>query len=398
MTVSRALSRRDFLKIAGMTSASLALSACGVKPVDLPPTTSVPPTMAATVLPSPTLAPTATPTPNPGPDMNTLRGLAEQLGMSVGVLLSPDLPETLALQASQFNFGTVTSTWGAEELSPGVFDFGWPDDQLRFAVSNQMKAKYHGLFKRGVYPDWLLNGNFTRSEVIERMKIYLETVIQHFEAQFPGSMTQYVVVNEPTHGREPDFLYDTFGEDYLKVAFGLAREVTAKFSPSSKLLYNHNKNHATVEWNGVNFELTLKDVEALKADGLIDGVGVQAHMRGYAPPDKADMLQAFRAYNMPVYITECDVSLVKMDVSKEQKYLIQADIYRSLVEAALESGVCKSISFWGAGDKYSWLEKPEFAQHAAAGPDADPTLFDDQLNPKPAYFAVLSTLKEQLPK
>lgn len=52
------LTRRDFLKVAGLTSAGLALTACGVKATELPTATSIPSTN--TPLPMPTLTPTPT--------------------------------------------------------------------------------------------------------------------------------------------------------------------------------------------------------------------------------------------------------------------------------------------------------------------------------------------------
>lgn len=47
------LTRRDFLKIAGITTTGLVLSACGVKATELPATTNLPPTLAPTVTSTP---------------------------------------------------------------------------------------------------------------------------------------------------------------------------------------------------------------------------------------------------------------------------------------------------------------------------------------------------------
>ena len=57
------LTRRDFLKVAGVTSASLALTACGVKATEFPTATLIPPT--GTPLPTETLMSTPTSTPIP---------------------------------------------------------------------------------------------------------------------------------------------------------------------------------------------------------------------------------------------------------------------------------------------------------------------------------------------
>jgi endo-1,4-beta-xylanase len=165
-----------------------------------------------------------------------------------------------------------------------------------------------------------------------------------------------------------------------------------------KLLYSDTRNIASDPYNGRNTELTLKFMDMLKTEELVDGIAVQEHIGASNPPDKSDMIKTLQAYGLPIYITECDVSLVKNGGSQEKRYNLQADIYRSIVEEALDSGVCKSITFWDTGDKYSWLEQPEFQNHLLGGPDADPTLFDEQLKPKPAYFAVQNVLKACLSK
>lgn len=61
--MNKKLSRRDFLKLAGVTSAGLALSACGVKATELPTATFAPPT--STLLPTKTITPMPTATPTP---------------------------------------------------------------------------------------------------------------------------------------------------------------------------------------------------------------------------------------------------------------------------------------------------------------------------------------------
>jgi hypothetical protein len=58
--MNKKLSRRDFLKLAGVTSAGLALSACGITATELPTATFVLPTETAI----PTLTPAPTSTPN----------------------------------------------------------------------------------------------------------------------------------------------------------------------------------------------------------------------------------------------------------------------------------------------------------------------------------------------
>ena len=115
------------------------------------------------------------------------------------------------------------------------------------------------------------------------------------------------------------------------------------------------------------------------------------HVDGSNPPRKQDLIEAFRSYGVPVYITEFDVNMSNVSESAEERNEIQARIYREVVEACLESGVCQQIWFWDVYDKYSWLD-----ERRGGDPKADPTMFDDNLQPKPAYYAVSVTLQNRI--
>ena len=61
-----------------------------------------------------------------------------------------------------------------------------------------------------------------------------------------------------------------------------------------------------------------------------------------------------------------------------------------MLEACLESGVCDSFATWGISDSTSWIT---CAYHTCVNePQADPLMFDQDFNPKPAYFAVRDAL------
>lgn len=130
-------------------------------------------------------------------------------------------------------------------------------------------------------------------------------------------------------------------------------------------------------------------MDKLNKLGLIDGVGLEMHIDASHPPKKEDVLQTMKMYGVPVYITEMDVDMRNVGGSPEEKNALQARIYKEVLEAFLESGVGKSFSLWEMGDKFSWLEYPETNYTSK---DANPTVFGDSLDPKPAYFALLQTL------
>jgi endo-1,4-beta-xylanase len=97
-----------------------------------------------------------------------------------------------------------------------------------------------------------------------------------------------------------------------------------------------------------------------------------------------------QSYGVPVYVTEIVVNLRNLEGPDEERFQRQAELYRLIIEAALETEKCEQLTFWGVGDKYSFAEQKEFQ----GVPNADTTLLDDNLQPKPAYFAVRDVLKK----
>ena len=115
------------------------------------------------------------------------------------------------------------------------------------------------------------------------------------------------------------------------------------------------------------------------------------HLDAAKPPKKADVVTTMRSYGIPIYITSVDVNLKDVSGTPEQRYQVQANVFRDMLEAALESGVCSNFGIWGIGDKYSWIEWDK--TYPLNSPIGDPTPFDDDYSPKPAYFAMLDVLK-----
>ncbi len=93
----------------------------------------------------------------------------------------------------------------------------------------------------------------------------------------------------------------------------------------------------------------------------IDGVGSAdacAHAGcgcpGHSPPTFARLT----ALGLQVHITELDVSLAvgfQRRACKDEDLNRQADIYRGIVRACLNSANCTAIQTWGFTDKYSWI-------------------------------------------
>jgi endo-1,4-beta-xylanase len=389
------LTRRDFLKMAGVTSAGLALSACGVDVTKLPDPTAT--LFLPTATNTPTPEPTATVTPRPP---ETLRDFAEILGIKIGTYIDPQArfwenPSWLNVASREFNLAVNSIYWHVLLPKENEFDFGLPDAQVDFAVRNNMEVRGAALVFSTFVPDWLKKSSLSREQYIT----LLEQVISKTMTRYAGKIKTWVVVNEAGFIYNGwDFFEKHIGKDYVEIAFQIAR----KADPFANLIYNDGGNESM---KGNKYKQTTQIIESLRKQKLIDGVGLQMHIEPVIDDStkfiaKAgitsyvvsidEFIETMKSYDLPVHITELDVDLRNINKSPSERFDIQAKLYRDIIDAILKSGVCKEITFWGFGDKYSWLEQTEFNGSA----NADPTLFDDDLKPKPAYFAVRDVLKK----
>lgn len=313
-------------------------------------------------------------------ETRTLRQIADEKEFAIGVLLNPHLPLLRRVEQREFNLGIVTFDWKSFVWSDGSIDWSWMDAQVREAKEAGMRIRFQHLLFSHVYPDWLKD----KASSLAEFEAFMKSVIVQVMTRYKNDIQEWVVVNEPQNPPyvTDDIFYHAYGGyDYIDVAFQTAHET----DPDAILIYNNTDNHRA---NGQTTPVSRMIVRRLKAKNLIDGIGVQMHVYAPQPATKQDMIDTLQSYGLPVYVTEFDVDLRGVQGTRDERFAVQAQDTRIIIEACLESGVCRSFSTWGIGDKYSWLENPQFN----ASSDADATLFDDDLNPKPAYFVIRDAL------
>jgi endo-1,4-beta-xylanase len=357
------------------------------------------PASTATITSTPTNTPTQQPTVTPHPP--ALRDLADKRGIKIGTqviwegLVDPRVSEPYKrIAADEFNELVISGelSWGGT-LTPGKavhpernrFDFSKADLLVKFAAQNNMAVTAHeliwGLYynlKATPLPDWLINGNFSRDELITIMREHIQAVMSHYK----GRIQAYVVVNEPyPYGAAVDFWYDKLGADYIDIAFQTARET----DPSAILILNDCcGNEVAGQWADFDYQTTKR----LKSKGLIDAVGFQMHLDGAKPPNQADVIanmKRFGELGVAIYVTEFDVDLTDVQGTQAERYQRQAQIYKDMLRACLESAVCKSFSMFGFTDSISWYK-------FGGKPNANALPIDENYNPKPAYFALRDVL------
>jgi endo-1,4-beta-xylanase len=366
-------SRRTFLQLGSAAFLGGALAGCS-SPPDLP------------ALDSPT-------------DPRSLRKLADELGIQWGTTLSGWLfqAEDLQLRARfrstmerEFNLAMLGwgLFWASLEPREGELTFAIPDALVEYAQKNRLAACGHTLvystFPESL-PGWLTRLRLSRAQMAKRLQEHVHRVVRRYQ----GRIQDWVVVNEPwcPPYRPRDFFVETIGPEYIELALEAARSA----DPNARLIYNDTQNHTPA---GICYALTQKNLARLKARRLVDVVGLQMHLDGKNPPRREDLVDTIQRYELPVHVTELDINMKGTGRDQRQQFGAQARIFSEVVTAVLDAGV-KSITVWEIGDKWSWLVKPT-PGNPDVSPDAAPTLFDDQFEPKPGYQAVKSAFLAKL--
>jgi endo-1,4-beta-xylanase len=345
-------------------------------------------TANATTTPEPTSD--ALPVVGTGDDIGSLREEAAKAGLLIGsgaikgttstadgrpsnYLAEPQFAQVLA---TQFNSLSPENDlkWFAVEPSEGVFEFEGLDRLAAFGKDHDMQVKGHGLISGCCNPDYLVSK-------INDPVAFRAAMVNHFNTimkRYKNKMDRWDVVTEALEtmggGLQHNDFYNALGPGYIAEAFRIAHDA----DPKAKLFLNENLVESLPGKRQELYDL----VSGLVADGVpINGVALQMHETFQGPPPGVitEMTNFFHGLGLEVSVAELDVHTYDP--------ISQAKIYGDVVSEALDAGI-KEISVWGFTDKhlYTWL------------PGAKPLMFDENYNPKPAYFAVRDALRNFVAK
>jgi len=231
----------------------------------------------------------------------------------------------------------------------------------------------------------------SREVILERLKNHIMTVV----GRYKGKITGWDVFNESiadggdgkTENLRTSSWYKAVGPDVITLAFKWAHEA----DPNAQLYYNdYNIEQGAVKNTGKHASSILL-LKRLIAEGApITGVGIQGHW--HLDTNLEDVEKAIENYaslGLRVSITELDVTATGHNSGETgvrqgdrtipaENYQKQAEVYKKLFEILTRhADVIDRVTFWGLSDTRSWRR----------GQDA--LLFDGQLNPKPAFDAVI---------
>lgn len=229
--------------------------------------------------------------------------------------------------------------WGSVEPTRNVMNWGGLDRAYNFAQTNGYKFKQHTLVWGSQFPAWITSLPLAeqRAEVVQW--------IQLFAQRYPDTWA-VDVVNEPIKTPLP-FKEALGGDgvtgwDWVIFAFETARQ----YLPNAKLLINEfgTENDPTARAQ----YLTI--INLLKARGLIDGIGVQAHYFNLDFMTASQMtgtLNAYAATGLDVYISELDIRGGSTPAGQAAKY-------QELFPVMWNHPSVKGITLWGYVEGQTW--------------------------------------------
>ncbi|MBN2353086.1 MAG: endo-1,4-beta-xylanase [Spirochaetales bacterium] len=310
--------------------------------------------------------------------------------------------------------------WEALQPRENVFRYVTSDRMIAFAEENKMAVRGHCLIWHKQTPAWVFldssNARLPKEVVLQKIKDHVTNVMTHFK----GKVRWWDVVNEAFAGYTEDgedagedmsqvaswryresLWYKICGEDYIFEAFRAARAA----DPDAKLFYNDFWNYLDGKRAAI-----IKMIKKLQAEKLIDGVGLQLHVN--IEPARVKLtnqsayqtianlekeIKAYAALGLEIQITEFDISMYTRDYPSDDKskwYATEADIpdamkdklaarYKEFFDLFRRySRYITNVTLWGIADDKTWL-----SEFSSRRPDY-PLLFDKELKPKKAFFAI----------
>ena len=266
---------------------------------------------------------------------------------------------------------------------------------LTYCSKNNIPVRGHCLVWHSQTPDWFFkegfsnDGDWVSKEVmIQRMENYIKNVMEALATEYPDvNIYAWDVVNEAwtdsgtartagsnntTSGNSA--WVQVFGDNsFIKYAFEFAR----KYAPEGCKLYYNDYNEYMPQKTAAIVEMA----EELKAEGLIDGIGMQSHLSTTFPTASAyeSAVSKFAATGLDIQITELDITT--SDTS-ESGFEAQAKAYSDIMDICVKyADSISAVIFWGVTDDQSWRA----TQY--------PLLFDSEYTAKPAYYSIIDGLE-----
>ena len=284
------------------------------------------------------------PPPEPPPYTRTDPPIAQGQEKFLGAAWSPGLASLNF--ANYWNQVTPENggKWGTVEGTRDVMNWAQADESYALAKARGFPFKWHTLVWANQAPGWI--AALPPEEQLEEIREWYAAVAERFP-----DIEQIDVVNEPLHVI-PSYAAalggaGTTGWDWVIKSFEMARE----YFPDSELIL---KDYSTTN-DGNATTRFIEIINLLKARGLIDAIGDQAHAFSTteaAPmPNHRNNLDRLAATGLPIYITEFDLDGVFQGVLNHE---VQLASYQRVFPVFWEHPAVKGVTIWGYVQGFHW--------------------------------------------
>jgi endo-1,4-beta-xylanase len=295
---------------------------------------------------------------------------------------------------THYNTVTAENDMKPDNLAPktkgGAYTWDTADRMVNAMLDNGIQVHGHVLVWHQQTPAWMTTG--TRAEVEANLKNHINTVLAHYK----GRVMAWDVVNEAMrdglsvadHWKNclrTSPWFEALGPDYIEIAFRTARAA----DPNITLYYNDYNMDSTGKSTATR-DMIKAINDKYMAEGntrkLIEGIGMQSHFQSNILNlgNVRRSLDRFIDIGLEVAISELDIrfggmvtgtgndtKLIEPNASTQARQYAQLfNLYREYKEHI------PRVTMWGLDDYFSWLSK------------GNPCLFDGDLNPKKAFYAV----------
>ena len=368
--MSKNLSRRDFLKLTGMVSAGLALSACGENIIELPTssaTTAITP--SATAMPLATATPPATVMPTIMPGMGRLmlefystpnelkvRMINDKFLIGIGAATSSGCaPSNILrdLRLNGINLFRVWTAWGVIERQEGNYSGVPCPDESFIEYAYETGAFLDGcgtLFLLGgpyIVPDFVSNRPF---EEQKRMaENFIRAVVQRFPHITSWTLNEPIAQNVLGLSREQN--YDLFVS---------ASHWIHETNPDAKVLINMIP--IPVDWSSLHYDpnRVMDDMLSRGLEADIIGIEIYSLWEG-SYQDKngcprldwvGQRIEIFRRYGLPILFSEVGVPGIMNNVEQLNK---QADWLEAFLRLAHNDPDVIGATWWFTQDEDEYI-------------------------------------------
>ncbi|MBJ7880681.1 endo-1,4-beta-xylanase [Gelidibacter salicanalis] len=322
------------------------------------------------------------------------------IGTAINIKILMNDAELQKTQKQNFNSITATNDMKMQSIIPTENNYNWKtvDTILNYAETHNQRLFGHNLIWHSSTPEWVIAKAEKDSLWLDS---FMKEYITRYVGRYKGKVAAWDVVNEAFESKggayRETIWYNKLGKRYIADAFRYAHEA----DPDAVLFYND----FNIERDTLKLNAMLKIVEEFKAEGVpISGIGFQMHIRMDIPDETiAYALKKAAATGLQIHLSEVDIIFNKHDDTKEggvetystitdemkkaqgEKYKKLVLMYREIVPKKQQYG----ITFWDFTDRDTWIRGFFNIQDW-------PSLYDDNLQPKPAYFGFKEGLEAEL--